>query len=310
MGGEGVSDTSGKRLQLAGADHQQQDTGDKLAQFGRDLFHKGKTLVEGAEKQAQNIDFKGIANQAQEKLKNIDVNQVANGAGKVLQNVDGNTAIGVAGTALGFGFPQIGLLSRGSQEAGDFIAKKRANSLLDNQETLADKMLTSFDELDREKSGFLDDGKLRRYDGLTGIGSDNRALSLIMRAGYTTFNSLDGDASKKGISREDMQIFSTLQNKELLSDYVAKTAWNHGLAWGTAGAAAGAFGGYVTKAGMDFSATALKSAPIGRVALAATIGAIAVGGAANLISRHTQHNFFEEKKIELDRMVKAMKASF
>lgn len=307
MGGEGVEAPSGKRLQLVGGE---QDGENKLANFGRDLLNRGKSLVEGAEKQAQNIDFKGIANSAQEKLKNVDVNSVAKQAGNALKNVDTETAVGIAGTAMGIGFPQLGLLSRGSQEAGDFIAKKRANSMLGDPKTLADRMITSFDELDREKTGFLDDGKLRRYDGLTGIGSDNRALSLIMRAGYTTFNSLDGDASKKGISRQDIQLFSTIQDKELLADYVNKTAFNHGLAWGAAGAAAGGFAGYVSKAGMDFSVGALKSAPLGRVAIAATLGALAVGTAADLISKRSQNNFFEEKKLELDRMVKAMKSSF
>lgn len=304
MGGDGRDSSNGKGQQA------QESVGDKLADFGRDLFRRGKSAVDGAQKEVQGIDFKKLADQTQEKLKNVDVEGLAGKAGKVLQGANSGDVTSIAGAAAGIAFPQLAILNKGSQEAGDFIARKRASSMLNDPKSLSDKLLTSFDELDRKKTGFLTDEQLRTHDGLTGIGSDNRALSLIMRSGFTTLNSLDGNASKKGISREDMQIFSMMQDKDLLSDYARKNANSQGLGWGLAGAGLGTGAAYFSHAGMDVSMAALKSAPLGRLALGAVIGAVAIGGAAKLISQHRQNSFFEEKGLEVERMLKAMKNTF
>jgi hypothetical protein len=237
----------------------------------------------------------------------MDAGAVAQQAGRLAGGMENG---GIAGAAIGMAFPQLSLIDKGSSALGDVIARKQAKSMLDDPKTLADKMLTNFDEFDREKTGYLDDGKLRRFDGISGIAGENRAVAQILRSGFTTLNSLDGDASKKGISRQDIEAFSMMQNRELLNDYVNKTAFKHGLAWGAVGAGAGAAAGYFSHAGLEFSMAAAKSVPLGRLAAAAAIGAVVVGGAADLISKHSQHSFYEDKGKEVDRMLQAMKNSF
>jgi hypothetical protein len=286
--GEQESLHSGEKLQLV----DDKNVGDKLASFGRSLFNSGKDLVDKAGKEIQKVDL----------------NKVAETAGKVVK--DNPNLVNVASGALGFGFPQLNLISKGSSELGDVIARKQAKSLLDDPRKLSDKALTSFDEFDREKTGYLDDAKLRRFDGITGIASDNRAVAQILRSGYTTFNGLDGDASKKGISRKDIEILGLLQNRELLDEQVKKTAFDRGLAFGAVGAGAGAAAAYFSHAGLDISLAAAKSVPLGRIAAAAAIGAVAVGGIADLVSKHSQRKHYEEKGKEVNRMLESMKNSF
>ncbi|MBX9686416.1 MAG: hypothetical protein K2X27_06910 [Candidatus Obscuribacterales bacterium] len=283
---------------------------EKLADFGKSLWGKGKSLAEGVQKEVEKIDVKGLADKAGEQIRRADLEDLAKKAGKAVQNVDAEKLSGAAGIAAGLGFPQLSLLNKGSSEVGDLIARKQAKSLLDNPKTLADKLLCSFDELDREKSGFLDDAKLRRNDGITGIGSENRALAQIMRSGFSTFNSLDGDLSAKGISRADIQAFGLMQNKDLLRDHVSNQAFNHGLFWGGTAAVGFAAGSYLKQVGADFSLQALKSLAPGKIAAVATIGAIGVGVAADLISKHQANKFYENKSRETDAMLKAMKNSF
>lgn len=291
--------------------NQQANEGEnKLAEFGRSLFSKGKALVDGVQKEAQNIDVNGLAAQAQKKLNNIDTGALAQQAGKIAGGVNGGDMTGIAGAAVGIAFPQLGIFSKASGEVGDVIARRQAKSLLGDPQKLADKMITSFDEFDREKTGFLDDGKLRRFDGITGITSDNRAVAQILRSGFTTINSLDGDASKKGISRQDIEVFSMMQNKDLLADHVNKRAFENGLMWGTVGAGAGGAAAYFSKAGLQFSMDAARSAGLGRIAIGAAAGAVALGGIAHLISKHSQNSFYEQKSKDVDRMMQAMKNSF
>ncbi len=282
----------------------------KLAEFGRGLFSKGKSLLEDAQKQVEKIDLKDLSRKAEDLVNKQDLGKLASEAGKAARNIKPEEAAAIAGVAAGAGFPQLAILNRGSGELGDLIARKQAKALLDDPKLLADKLSTSFDELDREKSGYLDDAKLRKFDGIGGIGSENRAISQILRSGFSTFNSLDGNQSRDGISRKDIEIFSRMQNQELLSDYAAKTAFNHGLSWGLAGAGAGAAGAYLKTYGADFSMATLKTIAPGRLALAATAGALAAGGVSYLVSRFRQNSFYEEKGRELDSMIKSMKNSF
>jgi hypothetical protein len=287
------------------------ETENKIADFGRSLFGKGKSLIDGVQKQAQQIDIKGMAEKAGETVGHVDTKTLAQNAGKFAgAALESGQLNGIAGSAVNMAFPQLAIIDKGSNAIGDMIARKQAKSLLDSPQILADKLSTSFDEFDREKTGFLDDAKLRRSDGITGIGSDNRAVAQILRSGFTTFNSLDGDASKKGISRKDVEIFSMMQNKDLLSDYVNKTAFEHSLAWGTAGAFGGAAAAYLPKAGLQFSMDAARSVGFGKIAGAAALGAVVVGTAADLISKHSQNKFYEQKSSELEHMFKAMKNSF
>lgn len=285
-------------------------TGGKIAEFGRNLFKQGKSLAEGLENRVQEMDVKGIGQRAQERLKSIDTSKMAAQAKNALNGVDTEQLAGAAGIAGKLAFPQLAILDRGSSEIGDLLARKQARVMLEDQQKLSDKLISSFDELDKDKSGYLDDAKLRSNDGLTGIASDKRALSLILRSGYTSFNSLDGDSSKKGISRLDIQTFALMQDKDLLADYVSKNSNRQALGWGVAGAGAGAAFTHIKHAGMNFSLEALRSTPAGRLALAATLGAVLLGGAAKLVSRHRQDGFYEEKETEIKKLMSSMKNSF
>jgi hypothetical protein len=297
----------GKQLQLV--DDKNGASENKLASFGHSLFQHGKDLVNGVQKQVEHVDVKGLAAQAQEKLSHADLGNMANQAGRILGDNKGGLA-GIAGAAVGLGFPQLALIDKGSSALGDVLAHKQARALLDDPKKLSDKLLTSFDEFDRDKTGYLTDAKLRQFDGITGIGNDNRAVAQILRSGFTTFNSLDGDASKKGISRKDVEVLGLMQDKDLLNQNIKKTAFDHCLPYAAAGAGAGAAAAYIAQSGMDFSVAALKSTPVGKLAAAAAIGALAAGGIADVLSRHNQHNFYDERSKDVDRMLKAMKNSF
>src|SRR6185295_3154243 len=81
------------------------NAGDKIASFGRSLFQHGKDLVDGAKKEAGNVDLKGLAAQAQDKLRNADLGSVAQQAGKAVRGMDTSNLGNIAGAAAGFGFP-------------------------------------------------------------------------------------------------------------------------------------------------------------------------------------------------------------
>ncbi|MBX9568092.1 MAG: hypothetical protein K2X77_04315 [Candidatus Obscuribacterales bacterium] len=326
----GEQSVRGMRAEKASR-NDESDAGNKLADFGRSLFNKGEKLANDIGKKVQNIDTKELAEgaknignkakdavsgvdvdslskQAQKFGKDFDVNNAAKTAQQVLKGTDLNTVGKIAAGAAGFGFPQLGLLSAGANEVGDYVARKQAKALVDDPKALADKLTISFDELDRKKTGFLDDAALRSNSDLKGLGSDLRPVSAILRSGFTSFNSLDGDASKQGISRKDIETFGLLQDKDLLSKQIDKQAMSDALKWSVGGAGIGLAGSYLTNAGLKFSIDALKSLPIARTALF-VVGGAAIGGiAGNLISKNQQENFYEVKKDEMDRLLKAMKS--
>lgn len=304
----------GESAALKSGSESGRDSSDSLADFGKNLFKKGKELAAGIEKKVAGIDLKEVTAQGQEHLKGMDLGSIGKAAGKeagkLLKNVNQKDLQNIAGAAVGLGFPQLSLLEKGSAELGDLVARKQAKKLLDDPGRMADSFQAGFDEFDREKSGFLSDEKLRRLDGLGAFGSDSRASALILRSGFTSFNSLDGIQDKEGISRKDLQIFSMMQNKELLGSYARRVGSESGICWGTAGAAAGFAGTYLKHAGADFSLAALKSVPPGKLALVTVGTALVVGGAAKLISQYRQESHLETKQAELEQLFKSMKASF
>lgn len=298
----------GMRAERASKTEDADSGSNKLADFGRGLFSKGEKFATDLTKKVQNIDSKDIADGAKKFAKDIDLNSAAKTAQQVLKGTDLNTVGKIAAGAAGFGFPQVALLGGAANEVGDFVARKQAKALLDDPKALADKLTVSFDELDRKKTGFLDDAALRTNGDLKGLGSDLRSVSTILRSGFTAFNGLDGDLSKQGISRKDIEVFGLLQDKDLLDKQIDKQSTSDAVKWALGASGLGFAGSYLSNAGLKFSVDALKALPLARTAMF-VLGGAAVGGiAGKLISERQQESFYENKKDEMDRLLKAMKS--
>lgn len=216
------------------------------------------------------------------------------------------------GTGARMLFPQFGAIEFGGNIVGNIVAKRQAKELLNDPKLLAQKMEAMFPDLDKNQSHGVDKDELRAGGKGLALLNENRAVVPIMASGWDTLKGLDGSKNSDIISRQSVQAFSLLQDKQALEKLIDGEVWDTRKAWGIGGGVAGGGLGLASSLGMSsgFGSLALKvggRTAVGRVVGGALATAVVVGGIAGLVKRNSEENAWEEKGKEVDTMLQTLR---
>jgi hypothetical protein len=282
---------------------QQVQNSDWLKKAQSEVDRQGRNLGQQIQELGRNKDLRDAAQSiGQSVTGGVDVQGTVNKA----QRGDWQGALGdaakaytkggignIAGAAL---FPQGAILGAGADALGGFVQKRQARSLLADPAELSEKLVANFDALNTNKDdGFLNGQDMSQGGGIAGLLDGNRAIVPILSQGYSKFAALDGKDADKGISRDDLELFRTVQSQKAIDEKVSESMWS-GAKWGTA---AGVVVGLAVGGLNPFKvgSTALRyAAPV------VTLGL--VGGAGyGMMERHSSESYYAGKKDEAQKLV-------
>lgn len=270
---------------------QQQGGGEGFLQGWKRKIQDGG-WVDKAREEIGNIKVpKGV----QDVVENQDWRGIANEAGKVVQQRGVGEIVG------GAIFPQGIIANIGGNLIGNVVGKHQARALLNNPQELSSRIVSDFDTMDGNKSGFIDgtDVKDAGRGGLASLFDRNNGVPQIIDKGFSKFANFDGKDPDKGISRNDVELFNIVQNEKALQEKIGEEKWSAKKTWGTvggiAGLALGIFNSRVPGASLAMTALRIAAPTIG--------GAWAAGGVASMIQGKSSESHYAGKKEEAQQLV-------
>jgi hypothetical protein len=270
----------------------------------QDLPHKAEGWFKGLKDKVQHNDWvnkardevthrgQEAANGVIDKYKNQDWKGLAGDAAKIA----GQGGVGsIIGGAI---FPGGGIAKIGVDAVGGVVAKRQAVGMLNDPESLSTKLLDSFDKVNSDKDKWINGTELKEGGGgIESLLSSSRGVVPIMDAAYSKFAALDGKDADKGISRNDLELFKTVQSQKSIDEAVSSDAWTGAKVGAAVGAGLGLGAAVMVLQGRSLLPRALTA-----------LGVTLVGGAAGYgYEHHSASNYYAEKKDEAEKLVSWLK---